>query len=179
MSENALQVDPTLLDVVIRGTVLGLEMSGDQPVPVGASRLAVHRHAVSVLVGLVGANSGTLSLNLSERALFHIAGGLLGDPPSALTEDGIDAIMEVGNIIAGAVKDLLIHTEYRVDEISLPSIILGPSYSVLYARGIHTVSVEFELPRIPVSAMNDRYFTVGISLLRGAGRRRAGAASAG
>jgi hypothetical protein len=43
---------------------------------------------------------------------------------------------------------------------------------VVYARGINTVNVEFEIPGLPVSMLNDRFITVGISLLRGSGSRR-------
>jgi hypothetical protein len=50
--------------------------------------------------------------------------------------------------------------------------IFGNSYSVMYARGITAISVEFEIPSLGVSLMNDRFLCTTISLLRGSGRRK-------
>jgi CheY-specific phosphatase CheX len=172
VDEIKLQVDRTLLDVVMRSTLKGLSMTGVEPIPVGASRLASQRHNISVMVGLVGASSGNIVVNLSEKGLLHLAGALLGEEQTGLTEDNIDAIMEVGNMVAGCAKEALMETDFKVEEISLPSLILGQSFAVVYARGINTVNVEFEIPGLPVSMLNDRFITVGISLLRGSGSRR-------
>ncbi|MFO0625913.1 MAG: chemotaxis protein CheX [Polyangiales bacterium] len=172
MDEIKLQVDRTLLDVVMRSTLKGLSMTGVEPIPVGASRLASQRHNISVIVGLVGASSGNIVVNVSEKGLLHLAGALLGEEQTGLTEDNIDAIMEVGNMVAGCAKEALMETDFKVEEISLPSLILGQSFAVVYARGINTVNVEFEIPGLPVSMLNDRFITVGISLLRGSGSRR-------
>jgi hypothetical protein len=75
-------------------------------------------------------------------------------------------------MVAGCAKEALMETDFKVEEISLPSLILGQSFAVVYARGINTVNVEFEIPGLPVSMLNDRFITVGISLLRGSGSRR-------
>jgi chemotaxis protein CheX len=160
------------MDVVIAATESGVEVTGVKVVPIGASRVASARHGISVMVGLVGAHSGNVTMNLSERAMFHLAGQMLGEPQTELTEDNIDAIMEVGNMLAGTVKDRLTKSDYNISEISLPSMIFGNSYSVMYARGITAISVEFEIPSLGVSLMNDRFLCTTISLLRGSGRRK-------
>jgi CheY-specific phosphatase CheX len=164
-----LQVDPTLLEVIILGTQKGLEMTEIKPVPVGASRLCTSRHAMSVIVGLVGKSSGSVMMNLSEAGMLQLTGGMFGEPQTAVTDDNIDAVMEIGNIVAGAVKELLSSTDFAVREISLPSLVMGQSYSMVYARGITTVSVEFELPGFPASKQFDRYFSTTISLMRRSG----------
>ncbi len=81
--------------------------------------------------------------------------------------------MELGNMVAGCIKESLLDTEYGVSQISLPSLIAGSSYSVMYSRGIHTVSVEFEIPDISMVKLKDRFFTTTVSLLRGSGTRAA------
>jgi CheY-specific phosphatase CheX len=164
-----LQVDPLLLDVIIKGTERGLEMAEVVPGPVGASRLSTARHGVSVFVGLVGQSSGNVMLNVSEEGMLFLTSRLLGEPQTELTDDNIDAMMEIGNIVAGAMKDLLFGTDHAVREISLPSLVFGQSYSMVYARGITTVSVEFELPGFPASKRWDRYFSTTISLMRRSG----------
>lgn len=172
MKELPIQFDGTLLDVVVNCTRKGFQMTGIDPVPVGVSRLVSQRHTITVMVGLVGKASGNIALNVSEPALFHLASALLGESHTELNDDNIDALMELGNMVAGCAKELLLGTEHEVEEISLPSIIWGEGVSVMYARGIHTVSAEFELPAMPVSMSVKRFFSVGISLLRRAGGRR-------
>ncbi|MFN7954419.1 MAG: chemotaxis protein CheX [bacterium] len=161
-----LQVDEALLDAVLHGTERGLEMTGVQPPAVGASNLFSADRSLAVMVGLVGRDSGTLTLNVSERAMLVLAGKLLGDDQHEINDDSIDAIMEIGNMIAGCAKDRLLEHGYEVQAISVPSLIFGASYDVYYARGIRTVSVQFELPAMPVAFHRDRIFSTTLSLLR-------------
>ncbi len=162
-------LDPLLLNAALQGTRVGLSMTHTNVVPVGASRLTNARHAITVVVGLVGAGSGSLALNFSEAAAIHLTSRLLGTPQQDFNEDCVDAVMELGNMVAGAIKAVLRDTEYAISNISLPSLILGQSHLMACARGIRTVSVEHELSDLPFSAMNGRYLSTTVSLLRGAG----------
>jgi len=166
-----LNVDDTLLDAVMNGTIKGLEMTALKATPVGASRLARASHEMSVIIGLAGKNNGSVAINLSRRAMMMVAGGLLGEPQADLNEDNLDAMMEVGNMVAGSIKEALMKSDFAVAEISLPSLVFGRDFSILWARGITTASVEFELDDMPVLHMNDRFFSTSISLLRGSGRK--------
>jgi hypothetical protein len=44
---------------------------------------------------------------------------------------------------------------------------------MVYARGIHSVTVEFEVPELPFDTFNERFFSTTVSLLRHAGRTTA------
>lgn len=172
-SENSmikLLVEENMLEAIIGGTVSGLAMTGVEVLPVGASRFFTARHSLAVLVGLVGDNSGTMTFNLSEQGMLFLAGRLLDEEQTEVNEENIDAVMELGNMIGGEIKNLLHNTEYQVDKISLPSLVAGQSYTVMYARGIFTVSVEFEITDLPVVRMEDRFFSTSVSLLQGSGR---------
>jgi len=162
-------VDQTLLKAVVHGTEIGLKMTNCKLVPIGTSRITTSRHGISVMVGLVGRHSGNMALNLSEAAARHLAGALLDRSFDTIDEDCIDAIMELGNMVAGAVKGTLIDSSFAVDNISLPSVVIGQNYAMGYSRGISAVSVEFELPEMPFSSMNARYFSTTLSLLRSSG----------
>jgi CheY-specific phosphatase CheX len=165
-----IEVNPTLLKSVVGATKRGLEMTRAQLVPVGASRLSSGMRGVSAIVGFTGTTTGSMTLNLSEPAACFLAGRLLEQEFTALTEDCLDALMELGNMVAGAHKELLAGTEFAVGAISLPSLICGASFSSVYARGISTVQVEFELPELPVTMMHERLFRSSVSLLRSSGR---------
>lgn len=164
-----LGVDPLLWRAVIRGTKSGLQMAQTRICPVGASRLVSARHSVTVMVGLVGAHSGNIAMNLAEPAAWRLASGLLGHPIQELDEDCVDAIMELGNMVAGGIKAVLSNTDYAVSNISLPSVIFGQRYTVGYSRGIRTVCAEFELSDMPFSSMEARYMSSTLSLLRSPG----------
>lgn len=166
---NRLELDAELLEATITGTVLGLQMAEVTPKPVGASLLVAARHPISVLVGLVGKHSGNMSMNLSERAMLFLTGRLLAEEQEAISEDNIDAMMEVGNMVAGAIKTPLRATGFEIEHVSLPSLIMGQSYNMMYARGIKSIAVEFEIPEMSFSRLSDRYFTTSVSLLRGSG----------
>jgi CheY-specific phosphatase CheX len=161
-----LELDDTLLDAILNGTRRGLEMTGVTPPAVGASRLFSAMRPIAVLVGLVGRSNGTVTLNLTERAMLFLTGQLIGEEQTAPNEDNLDAIMEIGNMITGQIKDHLHGTAYDVTSISVPSLILGANYTVHYARGLSTLSVDFELDAIPVTYYMDRIFSVTVSLLR-------------
>jgi hypothetical protein len=103
---SQLQIDDVLLDAVIRGTKEGLETTGLQPPPVGASRFYTAGRPIAVMVGLVGRTNGTRSISMSERALLHLASKLIG---------------EVGNRIAWRVKECLAGTDFETANISVPS----------------------------------------------------------
>ncbi|MBM3991076.1 MAG: chemotaxis protein CheX [Planctomycetes bacterium] len=162
----SLQLDPILLEAVIRGTTEGLSMTGLQPPPVGASRFYTASRPISVIVGMVGKTNGTCSISMSERALLHVADALLSEQRTSVDHEVIDAIGEVGNMIAGRVKDLLTGTHFEMENISVPSVIIGASYALHFARGMHVVSVDFELADLPVCDAKDRFITVTLSLLR-------------
>jgi len=162
-------VDPVLLAAAVQGTYVGLTMTRAKLLPVGTSRLTTARHAVTVMVGLVGAHSGNVALNMSETAAMYLASGLLCSPITEINEDCVDSIMEIGNMVAGGIKSSLASTQYAMQNISLPSLVLGQQYSMAYSRGIRSVSVEFELTDMPFSLMNGRFLSCTLSLLGGSG----------
>jgi CheY-specific phosphatase CheX len=163
---TALKVDQTLLEAVIKGTTVGLQMTGIVPPPVGASCFFDSRRTVSIMVGVVGKNNGSCTLNMSERAMLWLAGKLLFEDQTEVNEESIDAIMEVGNMVAGAIKEELVGTAHEAENISVPSMIWGAAYNVVYTRGMNTVTVEFELEEMPLSMLGDRFFTVTLALMR-------------
>ena len=163
---SALKVDPTLLDAVIKGTHVGLQMTGITPPPVGASCFFDSRRTVSIMVGVVGQNNGSCTVNVSEKAMLWLAGKLLFEEQTEVNEESIDAIMEVGNMVAGAIKEELVGTQFEAANISVPSMIWGASYNVVYTRGMSTVTVEFELEDMPLSMLGDRFFTVTLALMK-------------
>jgi CheY-specific phosphatase CheX len=164
-----LELDQELLMSILAGTQRGLQMTELNPPAVGASKFASAMKPIAVIVGLVGRNSGSVTINMSEKAMLFIAGRLLGEEQKEPNEDNLDAIMEIGNQVSGSIKDKLMSTSYDVQVISVPSLILGASYTVHYARGLTTLSVDFELTELPITYYKDRIISVTVSLMRRVG----------
>ena len=161
-----LNIDETLLNCVIQGTIEGLAMTEVVPSPIGASRFITANRPYSVLVSLYGTQNGQLTINFTEKGVLFLAGRLLGEEPhQAVAEDDLDAICEIGNIVAGRFKDILGSTAFEFSAISLPALIVGASYNLYHTRGITTASVDFEIPELGVANMPDKFFTSAISLL--------------
>ena len=163
---SSLQIDPVLLDAVINGTREGLEMTGLTPPPVGASRFVTSGRPISIMVGMVGNTNGTCTISVSEKAMLHMASKLMGEERTSIDSEVVDAMGEIGNMVAGRIKELLHGTHFQMSNISVPSVIMGLNYNVYYARGMHTVSVDFELEGLPITDMKERFFTITLSLLR-------------
>ena len=166
---SKLDVDETLLDATIHSTIEGLSMTGVVPSPVGVTRFFQAPRPYSVILGMVGHNSGTATLNFGERGMLYLASKFLGEEFTEVNDDVLDAAMELGNMVAGCMKGVLRGTRFEVANISLPSLVIGAKYDFYYSRGIRTVSVEFELEDLPALWTKDRYLSTTISLLRGAG----------
>ncbi len=163
---SGLQVDQVLMDAVIEGTIQGLEMTGVNPPPVGATRFFSATRPIAVIVGLAGKNNGTVTLNLTERGMLHLASRLMMEDVTEPSEEVFDGIMEIGNMVAGRIKEKLIGSKYEIERISVPSLVLGASYDVYYTRGIKIVSVEFENQEISSAHHKDRFFSCTVSMLR-------------
>jgi CheY-specific phosphatase CheX len=162
----SIAITPSLVDALLKGTPEGLEMSTIVPVAMGASSLAQSRRAISVMVGLVGDSNGTITINMSKRAMLYISGKLLFEDQEEITEENVDAICEIGNMIAGCTKEALVDSEFSVENISIPSMIFGANYDVHYTRGIDSCTVEFSIDEMPIVFLDDKIFTVTISLMR-------------
>ena len=163
---NGLTIDEVLLDCVIKGTNEGLEMAEVAPEAIGASKFNTVNKEISVIVGLHGEKrNGNMALNLSETTAIHLAGKLIGEQISRLDDDAIDALCEIGNMIAGRFKDLLMGTNHEFHTISLPAVIFGANYTMYYTKNITSISVMFELQEIPIELMGDKFFNVSIALL--------------
>ncbi|MDH5493663.1 MAG: chemotaxis protein CheX [Myxococcales bacterium] len=161
-----LGIDPRLLEACSRSTIEGLEMSDVNPRPIGASRLVTGAREISVLVSLYGSHSGTVYLNLSRQAAFFLVSRMLDETLDELSEDLLDCVSEIGNIVAGRFKDLLREEPYGIQTISLPALVFGASHSLYHARGLLTAAVTFEIPEMPMHLMQDRFISTSIALMR-------------
>ncbi len=161
-----LDLDENLVNVLIKCTKDGLMMAGLKPSAIGLAKLLQSRGNVSSIIGFVGPMSGSMIINTSDACARFMAGRMLGETLPTLDNQTLDGLCEIANIIAGQAKAALSTTDYRFDRISVPSVIVGNSYSISHYRGMTSVSVEFELPEMPITPNERGTFTVNISMMK-------------
>ncbi len=167
---QGLKINEVLAGSVIAGTVEGLQMAEIAPEAVGISRFdSVHRD-LSVIVGVHGSCNGNITMNISEHTAVFVAGRLLGEPLEQLDEDAIDAICEIGNMVAGRFKEILSKTEFAFQSISLPALVFGGNYNLYHLKNITTVSVTFEIKEVSIVHVRDKFFSTSIALLGQSGQ---------
>lgn len=159
-----LNIDEVLMDACIKSTIAGLEMANVAPRPVGCSVLGARSQDITVVIGIVGRRSGTVTVNLPQPAALCLASKLLDSKYTELNEETLDAVGEITNIIAGKLKGELGSEKYGISNISCPSIIIGADYYMYHFRGFDAVTVEFELQDVPIVMMKDRIFSTTLAL---------------
>jgi chemotaxis protein CheX len=96
---------------------------------------------VSGIIGLAGETTGAVVLSFPRETAMAVVGRLSGKTYLGLTNEVLDGVGELVNIIAGnAKKDL---EEFRI-VISLPGVIVGTSYRIKWPDGIPVIAIPFE-----------------------------------
>lgn len=96
---------------------------------------------VSGIIGLAGETTGAVVLSFSRTTAMNIVSVFSGRSYTALTNEVLDGVGELVNIIAGnAKKDLL---DFRIS-ISLPGVIVGPATRIHWPEGIPVITIPFD-----------------------------------
>ena len=96
---------------------------------------------VSGIIGLAGETTGAVVLSFSRTTAMNIVSVFAGRTYTALTNEVLDGVGELVNIIAGnAKKDLL---DFRVS-ISLPGVIVGSSTKIHWPEGVPVITIPFD-----------------------------------
>ncbi|TWT40248.1 hypothetical protein Pla111_33800 [Botrimarina hoheduenensis] len=162
-----MQLNQELLTALISATKKGLAMTGLKAECVGASRVPGRQHGeVTGMIGVHGAVSGFVAINMPQRLAIQAVSGLLGEPCEKLCSQVIDGAGEVTNIIVGGVKSMLSQTGWAFSHITVPSVIVGDGYQVAFARGLELLDVVFEVQDPELVLVNDRLIHVSVSLLK-------------
>lgn len=160
-----LDVDPTLVGCLVDGTYKGLRMTGVEPDVVGISKFSNAKGELTVIVGLHGKRSGYVTMNLSKGTAIYLASRIIGEELTTLDDDTIDAICEIGNMVAGQIHNHLSGTQFQSTGISLPALIFGANYNFYHAKNLTSLSVQFEIREVSIVNMDDKFFTTSLAIL--------------
>ena len=121
---------------------------------------------VTGLIGLSGKCTGFISITMPERVATHAVSGLSMEEYKTINAQVIDGVGEMINIIAGGLKTKLYNTPWMVNNITIPSVILGDHYNISYSKGIEYCGVTFEVDDPDTLSIHHRVFTVDTSLMQ-------------
>lgn len=108
---------------------------------------------ISAIIGLAGETTGAVVLSFDREPALAVAGKFADRTYSTLSNEAIDCIGELVNIVAGnAKKDLL---EFRI-MISLPGVFIGQNARIKWPEGVPVITIPF------VSELGN--FSVNVSL---------------
>ena len=105
-------------------------------------------HEISGVIGLTGKAIGTVVLSLGREAAITATGVMLGEKPTEINADVIDAVGELTNMIAGNAKAALERLEMSI---SLPNVIVGRNHSVEFPSGVTPIGLPLECEWGPIS----------------------------
>lgn len=95
---------------------------------------------ISAIIGLAGETTGAVVLSFDRAPALAIAGKFAGRTFSALTNEAIDCIGELVNIVAGnAKRDLL---DFKI-LISLPGVFIGQEARIKWPEGVPVITIPF------------------------------------
>ncbi|MBN1396157.1 MAG: chemotaxis protein CheX [Pirellulales bacterium] len=101
-------------------------------------------YEVSGVIGLSSKKAkGTVVLSLCHEAALSVSEALLGERPTDIDGDVVDAVGELTNIIAGAAKAKMEHLSL---DISLPTTIVGKQHVMGFPHKAVSVCVPYESP---------------------------------
>ena len=129
----------------VYGTMLSCDVRRGKPVVKVDNRAD---HYVSGVIGLSGMAVGSVVLSMSEPAALAAASHMLMCEMDDISNDVLDAVGELTNMIAGAAKSEL--EEYKL-MISLPNVITGNDHEIHFPSEVKLVSIPFDTDHGPIT----------------------------
>jgi len=121
--------------MVLRKLTQGIPIEGDALRP---------RSNVVATVSFAGAESGIVAFYSTRDAACEIAGALLGMDPAEVNGDMPDAIGEVSNMIAGALRTKMTDAGTPC-AISIPTVTVGSDFYTKYVSDVRRVLCPFKM----------------------------------
>ncbi|GHT42046.1 hypothetical protein FACS189443_4590 [Planctomycetales bacterium] len=121
---------------------------------------------VTSMIGMSGKCTGFITVTMPERVATLAVSGMLMEEHKTISAQVIDGVGEMTNIISGGLKTKLYNTPWMVNNITVPSVILGSNYHIAFAKGIEYCGITFEIDDPDSMLIHDRVFMVNTSLIQ-------------
>lgn len=98
-------------------------------------------HPVSGIIGVSGKGVGTIVLSLSKPVAIKAASTMLMMEIDDLTDDVLDAVGELTNMVSGGAKARLAQFSFSM---SLPNVISGDNCRLHFPSNSHPIAIPFQ-----------------------------------
>ena len=165
---KGLVLNSLIINAVVSSVESCLQMCELKVRVVGVTKIPVQlpKAPITGLIGLSGKCTGFLSISMPERVATFAVSRLSMEEYKTINAQVVDGIGEITNIIAGGLKTKLFNTAWTVNNITIPSVILGDNYNISYSKGIEYCGVTFEADDPDTITIHDRVFMVNASLIQ-------------
>jgi chemotaxis protein CheX len=126
-------------------TMLSCDVRRGEPVLKNDNRAD---HHISGVIGLSGKAVGAAVLSMSESAALAAVSHMLMCESTDISDDVLDAVGELTNMIAGAAKAQLEEYELMV---SLPNVITGKNHEIHFPSNVRPISIPFDTDWGPIT----------------------------
>ena len=129
----------------IEATLRSLEMMAG--IEAERSGLAVKEDLIttfdlSTIIGITGDTSGSIILSFPVGLACRIASNMLMEEVTELNQSVEDAIGEIGNIVVGDARRLLLQDGFSLS-ISVPTVVVGEGYRISRTGDIPCIAIPF------------------------------------
>ena len=160
------QIDEALVNAMIDAGEKGFRLGNKKISCVGVGRTPpLALASVSGMIGIVGRVNGSILVNMSEPVAILTTNGILGTDTKTMTGEVLDGVAEVTNVIGGRLKSTLATVGYPLDNITLPSVIVGQNYSVTQSKGTIVYNVSFVMEDDSIPQLLDRIVQVVLTVM--------------
>jgi chemotaxis protein CheX len=165
---KGLTVNSLITNSIITSVENCLQMCDLKMRVVGITRIPIQLPDAPVtgMIGLSGKCTGFISITMPNRVATLAVSGLSMEEYTAVNAQVIDGVGEITNIIAGGMKTRLYNTPWMINNITVPSVILGSNYHISYSKGIEYCGITFEVDDPDTLVIQDRVFMVNTSLIQ-------------
>jgi CheY-specific phosphatase CheX len=159
-------VDEALVNAMIDAGEKGFKLGGKKVDCVGVGRTQpMALSSVSGIIGIVGRVNGSILVNMSEPLALLVTNGILMTEFKTVTSDVLDGVAEVTNVIGGRMKSTLSNVGYPLDNITLPSVIIGQNYFVSQSRGMMVYNVAMVVDDDSITKVTDRVVQIVLTVM--------------
>jgi chemotaxis protein CheX len=109
------------------------------------------RYQLTSLIGLSGKARGTVSLSFPNETAIEAAKRLVMADSTEVDKTVIDTVAEMANIVAGGAKAKFVKGDEEPIELSLPYVIRGNNFKVIYPSDSVWLEIPFESDLGPFS----------------------------
>lgn len=159
-------VDETLINAMLDAGRKGFELGGKTLTAVSiGTALPPMLADVTGIVGIAGAVNGSIFLNMSMAVALRLASGILMEEFTSMTDEALDSIAEAANVVGGRLKSSLANSGYPLENITLPSVVIGNNYWLSHSKGMLAYCVSFHVDDDKIHRHTDRVVTVAMTLM--------------